>query len=133
MTRVSRYDHCSSTFHVGAGHRSWILIPDSLCDSLTHSPTVASRLSFQTPFQCPTICPPIPVSTDQRIVTPFPRLQMADPLHDRIFHVPTHALTSSLVKNSKFSLKSLFGWTYTKLRVSRTPSRLRALSTSGTW
>ena len=39
-----RYDHCSSTFHVGAGHASWLLIPDSLCDSLTNSPTVATIL-----------------------------------------------------------------------------------------
>ena len=45
MTRVSRYDHFSSTFHVGAGHGSWLLIPHSLCDSITHSPTVASGWS----------------------------------------------------------------------------------------
>ena len=46
MTRVSRYDHFSSIFHGGAGHGSWLLIPDLLCDLLTHSPTVAIRLTI---------------------------------------------------------------------------------------
>ena len=55
MTRVSRYDHCSSTFQVGAGHGPWLLISDSVCDSLTYS------------SHCSEHCGPIPdVSADRQ-------------------------------------------------------------------